>query len=318
MHNLRRFYYSNKNKIWKVVLIVAFLLGTIYFLDNTAIERKNKKEIYTQPDKLIYENDETQTYIKDKSATTGSIVTETEVKKINETISRFLQYCKTNNIQEAYNMLSTDCIEKEYNSLEKFKEKYVNKKFSSIDVYEIQNWGGNTYKIDIYDDMLITGEIDYKRKIEYITIVNENGQSKLNINGYIGGMPIEKEFQDNNLQIKVISKKSYMDYEIYDFKIKNLSDKTIKMDTLQKIGTMYLEDYNGNKYNAYAHEIFDSNIEIRPKEEINISITYANPYSKRVTIKNIIFKNIILDYVQYENTENKAHYNRFYEVTINI
>jgi cytochrome c-type biogenesis protein CcmE len=117
MHNLRRFYYSNKNKIWKVVLIVAFLLGTIYFLDNTAIERKNNEDIYTQPDKLIYENDETQTYIKDKSATTGSIVTETEVKKINETISRFLQYCKTDNTQEAYNMLSADCIANEYNSL---------------------------------------------------------------------------------------------------------------------------------------------------------------------------------------------------------
>ena len=318
MHNLRRFYYSNKNKIWKVVLIIAFLLGIIYLLDDTAVERKNNEKIYTKPDKLIYENDETQTYIEDKGVITGSIVTETEVKRINETISKFLQYCKNKNIQEAYNMLSADCRENEYKTLEKFEKKYINQKFTMNDIYEIQSWMGNTYRINISEDMLITGEINNKRKIEYITIVNEDGQQKLNINGYIGERNIAKEFQDKNLQITVVNKNSYMDYEIYNFKIKNLSNKTIRLDTLQKIGTMYLEDYNGNKYNAYAHEIFDSNIEIRPEEEINISITYANAYSARVTIKNIVFKNIIMDYAEYMNSEDKKNYKGFYEVTIKL
>lgn len=318
MHNLRHFYYQNKEKIWKVVLIIAFLLGIIYFL-NWQTEEKMKESPSTSNNTTVnYSDGENNTYISDKSAISGGTVTEKDVEKINDTISKFLQYCKNEKKEEAYNMLSADCKETEYDTLEKFQEKYLDKKFSKDDVYEIENWLNNTYKITISKDLLSTGDANAQKRIEYITIVTENSEKKLNVNSYIGQKDINKEKTEKNVKITVVSKKKYLDYEIYNFKIENLSDKTININTLQKIGTMYLEDSNGNKYNAYSHEILEEDLEIKSKRKIDISIKYANSYSSRTNIEKIVFENIILDYVQYQKVEDVELFEDICEITINI
>jgi len=313
------FYYRNKDKIWKVVLIIAFILGIIYLLDSTALERinENNKNSEIESDE-IYENTDTQIYIEKESAISGSTVTKTEVNKINQTISKFLQYCKTGNTQEAYDMLSTDCKESHYKTIEEFENRYMKKKYSNNNVFEIQKWISNTYKISILTDMLSTGEVNSHEKIEYITIVTEDNVEKLNVNEYVGTWNINKQTIQNDIEVTVLKKQMYKDYEIYDFKIKNLSDKTIMIDSLQKIGTMYLEDTNKIKYNAYAHELFEPTLEIKPKEEKNISIKYANPYTTRVIIKQIVFENIISDYIMYKNLENKEEYEAIKDVTIKL
>lgn len=318
MHNLRHFYYQNKEKIWKVVLIIAFLLGIIYFL-NWQTEEKMKESPSTSNNTTVnYSDGENNTYISDKSAISGGTVTEKDVEKINDTISKFLQYCKNEKKEEAYNMLSADCKETEYDTLEKFQEKYLDKKFSKDDVYEIENWLNNTYKITISKDLLSTGDANAQKRIEYITIVTENSEKKLNVNSYIGQKDINKEKTEKNVKITVVSKKKYLDYEIYNFKIENLSDKTININTLQKIGTMHLEDSNGNKYNAYSHEILEEDLEIKSKRKIDISIKYANSYSSRTNIEKIVFENIILDYVQYQKVEDVELFEDICEITINI
>ena len=318
MHNLRHFYYQNKEKIWKVVLIIAFLLGIIYFLNNLVSKDNNTNNAVETNKTEGYSNEQTQTYISDKSAISGETVTESEVKKINNTISKFLQYCKNGNAEEAYNMLSEDCKENEFSTLEKFKERYLQSKFTQNDVYEIESWIDDTYKISISEDLLITGNANSSKKIEYITIVEENNEEKLNINGYIGKKEINKEITKNNVKITATSKRTYMDYEIYDFKIENLSNKTIKLDSLEKTGTMYLEDTAGNRYNAYAHELLEDEIEINSKRRLNISIKYANTYSYKTTISKITFKNIILDYIKYKTTEDTKEFEDICELTINL
>ena len=318
MHNLRRFDYRNKDKIWKVVLIIAFVLGIIYLLDSIALDRINEKNNTIEIENEIYENTDTQTYIEKESAISGSTVTKAEVNKINQTISKFLQYCKTGNTQEAYNMLSNDCKENHYKTIEEFENRYMKKKYSNNNVFEIQKWINNTYKVSILTDMLSTGEVGGNEKIEYITTVTEDNVEKLNVNEYIGEWNINKQTTQNNIEVTVLKKQMYKDYEIYDFKIKNLSEKTIMLDSLQKIGTMYLEDTNKIKYNAYAHEKFEPNLEIKPNEEKSISIKYANPYTTRVTIKEIVFENIISDYITYKTSENKKEYEDTYEVTIKL
>lgn len=318
MHNLRHFYYQNKEKIWKVVLLIAFLLGIIYFLNQNAIENNNQFIENTSINKDIYSDNENKTYISEKSAISGATITENEVKKINNTISKFLQYCKDGNAQEAYKMISDDCKKVEYDTIEKFKEKYLNQKFSKNDIYQIENWIRNTYKVSISEDSLATGNINSNKRVEYITIVNEENAEKLNINSYIESKEINKEKTQNNIKITAISKKIYMDYEIYDFEIENLSSKTIKINSLQKTGDMYLEDKKGNTYNAYMHEIFEEDLEIKSGINKNLAIKYANTYSSKTEIQNIIFENIILDYVKYKTTSNKSEFSDICEIKINI
>jgi hypothetical protein len=99
-----------------------------------------------------------------------------------------------------------------------------------------------------------------------------------------------------------------MDYEVYDFKIENLSNKTIKIDSLEKTGTMYIEGKNGNKYNAHSHEIFEDELELKTKCKIDLSVKYASPYSSQTSIEKIVFENVILNYMEYKNSENKENF----------
>ena len=309
MHNIRHFYYQNKDKIWKVVLIIAFLLGIIYFFDKAAISNSQEENPIIKNENISYSDESNKTYISDKSAVSGGNITKEEVEQINNTISKFLKYCKNGNTEQAYNMLSKDCKENTYTTLEQFQNKYIKSRFNPDDVYEIKSWIKDTYKISISKDLLATGDVNNnERKIEYITIVKENSEDKLNINSYIGQEEINKEAVQNNVKITAISKKIYMDYEIYDFTIENLSNKTIKIDSLETIGTMYLKDSNKNKYNAQINEILGSDLEIRPKHSFNISIKYSNKYLTGAKIKSIVFENVILDYAEYKQTENTKDY----------
>ena len=318
MHNIRHFYYQNKEKIWKVVLIIAFLLGIIYFFNDRATENTNKNQ-YTSNNNIDYSDEQNKTYISNQSAISGETVTESEVKEINNTVSKFLQYCKNGNIEEAYNMLTKDCKEEHYNTVEKFKEKYLKSKFDKNSIYEIEKWINNTYKVSISKDLLATGNIkDNAKYIEYITIEKEDAVDKLNINGYVGKKDINKKTIKDQIKITAINKKMYMDYEIYEFKIENLSNKTIKIDNFQKIGTIHLKDSNGNKYNAYAHEILEDNLEVKTKGTINISMKFAKTYSSTATIKKIVFENVIQDYLEYVNTENKEDYKDIIELEIDL
>ncbi len=319
MHNLRHFYYQNKQKIWKVVLIIAFILGIIYFLNYLQKNGSNSNNLASNNKDTIYSDQQNKTYISNQSAVSGQTVTEKEVQTINSTISKFLQYCKNKQYEQAYNMLSDDCKENEYDTLEKFQDKYIGAKFNKDALYEIEKWMNNTYKISIANDLLSTGNVnDTQRQVEYITIVEENDIQKLNINSYIGKSDINKEITKDDIKITAVSERIYMDYEIYDFKIENISNNTIKVDSLEKIGTMYLVDASGNKYNAYANEILDDEIEIRKKHDSNISIKYANTYSSRNNIKKIVFENVILDYIKYKTTSNLSTFDAVSEFVINL
>ena len=318
MHNIRHFYYQNKEKIWKVVLIIAFLLGIIYFFNDNKIKEIGKVSNTPVNNEMQYTNEETKTYISESSAISGNPINKVEVEKINNTISKFLQHCKKGEVEQAYNMLSTDCRENRYKTLEKFKNEYVKLKFSNYDVYEIKNWIGDTYKISISKDLLATGDItDNTKQIEYITIVKEGTEEKLNINSYIGKKEINEELDTRDININVVNKYTYLDYEIYNFKIKNLTNNTIKLDAFDKIGTIYLKDLEGNKYNAYINEIFEADLEIKPKQETTLTIKYANNYASQSQIKSIIFENVILDYIKYKN-QKAEKYEGIEKIEINI
>ena len=313
MHNLRHFYYQNKGKIWKVVLIIALLFGLIQFLNYRASKGTTSGTVATNTTNNDYYSDnQNKTYISDQSAISGQSVTEQDAKKINATITKFLQYCKNEQYQEAYDMISDDCKEKVYKTLDEFTNKYAKNKITKNYVYEIEKWIRNTYRISISEDMLATGNTGNDRKREeYITIVNENSQNKLNINGYIGTKNIEKEATKNNVKITVISKESYIDYEIYNFKVENFSNGTIKLDTMAKADTIYLKDSNGHKYSSCSYELLEEELIVSKKSNLEIAIKFSNVYSTNENIDKIVFSNLILDYDQYKENSESAKLTKF-------
>ena len=310
MHKLRRYYYQNKEKIWKTVFLILFVLVIIYFL-NEDVKRKTNQPISAIPNENItYENKNTNTYISNQTAISGGTVTGQEVETINNTISKFLNYCKNNNVQEAYAMLSESCKAQEFNTIEKFTQKYVKQKFNSQITFNIKKWKLDTYEIEIVQDLLATGDLsNNSKKLEYITITVENNQKKLNINGFIKEETINKVKEENNIKITVIRKKTYVENEIYNLKIENLSNKTIKLDSLEKAGTIYLKDQNNVKYNAQTQEILDDELIIDTKRTFYLNIKFGNQYLWNEEAESLTFENLILDYNDYKKLDEKEKKN---------
>lgn len=315
MHKLRHFYYQNKSKIWKTILFVVFILGIIYLI-NSLLEGSESSEPSISLNNNTYYNNITNAYISNSSAISGEEISSQEASKIDTIIGTFLQYCKNGDADKAYEMLTLNCKEERYDTVEKFKENYLKEKFSNNKTFKIKNWANDTYEIIITEDILSTGDINNKEIIEYITIENENGKNKLNINNYVGKKEINKEQTQNNIKITVKSKQIYMDYEVYTFEIENNTNKTIKIDSLEETGTIYLEDMDGKTYKAYMHELVEEELIINTKRSFEISIKFANTYPPRSDINRIVFENLIIDYDDYSKNQNSE--NNVIEFIINL
>ena len=111
-----------------------------------------------------------------------------------------------------------------------------------------------------------------------MTIVEENNEEKLNINNYIGRNKINAVNTQSNVKIEVISRDTFAEYEVYNIRVTNNSDKTIYLDDGEKTSTIYIEDSNGLKYNAASGEIIYSTLKIRPDSTVDYDIKYTNKY----------------------------------------
>ena len=185
-----------------------------------------------------------------------------------EVIDDFVQYCNENNLQSAYDLLTNDCKEEMYPTLEIFQESYYNQIFNNeTKNISVENWINNIYKVKINEDFLSTGTYSKENTIQdYITVVQENDEYKLNINSFIGTKEINKSKESNGIQIEVLEEKQYMDYQVFKMRIKNNSENNICLDDGKDIKAMYIEDDNGLKYSENTHEIAESILEFSPKE----------------------------------------------------
>lgn len=79
-------------------------------------------------------------------------------------ISKFLDYCNDKKIEEAYNMLSKECIEKKFYTVNVFKKEYIDEIFTYKKEYKIEK-ENNLYKIIILEGILESGSIENRNSI---------------------------------------------------------------------------------------------------------------------------------------------------------
>ena len=315
MGNLRRYYYANKTKIWRGILIVAFILVIIQVL-NYFVGRKNTNKTNTASNNISTNITENTSLTTNKSALGAGAVSENKLKDDIKIIDDFLNLCNNKKFEDAYKLLSTDCKNNVFNTYEIFKKTYCDKIFNTYKTYTSENWSDNTYKVRITEDPLATGKTSSDMSIQdYMTIVDENNEKKLNINNYIGRNKINAVNTQNNIKIEVLSSDTFTEYEVYNIRVTNNSDKTIYLDDGEKTSTIYIEDSNGLKYNAASGEIIYSTLKIKPGSTIEYAIKYTNTYRASRKINKLVFANLILDYDKY--IKNPTNYNEGikYEVT---
>lgn len=297
MHKLRRFYYQNKEMIWKSVGIIVFILLIIQVINIFAKNSNEKKQI-TNNTSVSSNNDDTNTYIdSNKSAITGEKVNEQILDTANKSIEKFVNACNNKEYEIAYGYLSADCKEQVYNSLEKFKQRYVDKIFTDKKVAKIENWSGNIYKVNYTEDIMATGNINSETIRDYITIVLEDGEQKLNISSFVSSENVDKEKTENNITTKVLQKNVFMEYEEYVIEIQNKTNNTILMDTTQNSKTVYLQDEKDVKYYWNNYEIPAGLLKINSQFSTNITIKFPKEYNSNIVRStSIVFSNVVMNY----------------------
>lgn len=287
MNRLIKYYNQNRYMIWLVVLILIAIIALIQILNNFTLERKNAQNNQN----TIIANNINKNY---------SVITGKEIKEeVSNIIDQFLNYCNNQEVEKAYEILSDECKEVLYPTLEGFTKNYYNKLFNKKKTYFYQGWitnnGNYTYKIDFTEDMLATGTAAQTSIVDYYTVIKDNDNYKLNINKFIGITDINKTEKRDDIIINIKRKRVYMDYETYEIEVKNNSKGEIILDSLQDTDTVYIEDDKKQKYYWTSHEIIEDDVSIRNAQSKEIEIKFNKSYQPKNEIIKIVFSDIILE-----------------------
>ena len=161
-----------------------------------------------------------------KPVITDSKLSEKETEDNSKIIKEFVEYCNENNLQEAYNMLTNDCKEQIYNTIDIFKQNYVNQIFKTKKSYKLELWIENnnyyTYRITyIEGNPLQTGGYNSGNNyVDYITVVKNNNELKLNIGQFIKKEILNKQKENDNINITINSRLVYFYYQTYNIFIR--------------------------------------------------------------------------------------------------
>ena len=303
MHKLIKFYYDNKTKIIKIGLLIIFILLIIQLMNYIAKLNNQKEEkgtlISTEQNNNDSNKENTNTSVAaEKSAVTGELVDKEQITNAQNIIEQFVSYCNNGETEKAYNLLSKDCKNEVYKNLNIFETLYYKENFGGNikKTATIENWFGNTYTVYISADIMATGKIEDTKKRDYYTLVDEEGSTKLNINSFIKKENINKEQTENNITYKIISKNVYMDYEEYTVQVKNGSENSILLDSMQSTKTIYLEDEKSVKYYCYTNEIISEFLKVNKGASTQLKLRFMRSYSSSQKNVSLVFSDIIMNY----------------------
>lgn len=315
LNKYTRSLYQNINRKIYIIAFASALILVIWTLISSLFG-KNKEETNVTKNTSLYKPAET--------VISGKDITESAYEEDKNLINTFIDYCNNGNVEEAYNLLSSDCKEALYNTKEDFINYYYNEVFATKREYNLQSWISNgnyhTYRVRMIDDIMSTGDYENSSNFQdYMTIMKDGNNKYLSIGQYISKEELKNKTQETDeLLVSVDSAETYISYVEYSFSIQNKTDKVILMDTLENVSeTMYLELSNNLKRTCNAEGLSNISLRIDPYCTKNIKIKYnKSAGASDNKVKKIHFLNVIKDYEMY--IKNKESYNDILELSINL
>ena len=315
MNKLIRFYNQNRRTIWIVVFAVVLLIACISALNNISKMNSEKRaEVVKEINTGINEKD----YIANPNIQVTISDDEVNENK-NLIIDQFIRYCNAGQVQSAYALLSDSCKQYVYPTIELFNSSYVNKIFNTTRLYSKEHYTRQTYKVSFYEDIASTGKIIDTAIEDYYTITkNEDGNVRLNINNYIEEKTINKKSSNKNLEVSILNKRVFKEYEEYTLEVKNLTEKEIKIDSLESTRKLYLSKDSNFKYYCLLHEKTDNELIVFPKSTKKINLKFNMEYNSNNYANGITISDIILDNTEYEKLLNKTNYTNRGTISIEL
>lgn len=292
MNKLLRYWNQNKKKVLIIIGVIVLFYTALQILNFFAKQKNTSNS-----------NNKVDSYIQDNRYPTQSVITgEKPPEKITQNnlniIEQFVNYCNNKETNKAFLLLTEDCKQEFNNNIELFKTRYYDNIFKTKKTYSLELWysGSNiyTYKILYYEDnLLATGGAGINNNFEdYITVINNNNESKISINRFIGKKIINKSKMVENIEIIINSKNIYRDYEIYNITIKNHTANTIIVSDGENADDICLLDKNNLEYVSFIEELPEYDLTIKPYRENTVNIEFNKMYDINKDIKKIKFKNI--------------------------
>ena len=304
LNQIIRYFNQNKRKIIIGVAVIAFLIILLTII-NSAIKQNRQKENIDPNDYAVTDLE------KPNESIISDVNLSEETAKINsEIIKSFVEACNNKNYEQAYNLLSAECKEVEYPTLQDFQNDYIKHIMENSVSYQLELWtvydGYITYRVTFYEgNLLQNGGIPPEENyVDYITLLQEENEIKLNINKFVKREEINKSAKDRDIEIIINARNVYMDYEIYNITFKNYSEKSILINDGQDSNNMFITDQNGNQYISYINEIPLASLGLKPGFQKLLNVKFAKAYNTYREVKYITFQNIILDSELYNSNPN--------------
>lgn len=287
------------------VLIATVLLSSLSSVKNPIGDEQEKYNVYKPTDTIVK----------------GGDISKEQYEKDSNLVNKFLEYCNNGKIEEAYSLITDECKEEKYRTIEEFKEYYFNYIFEKDRQCNLQSWISSgqyrVYKVRYTNNMLVTGTYDqYDVYEDYITLKKENGIEKISIGSFIDSEKCNIITKTNEIEATVVKKKIYIEDEEYDIHIKNITDKTIVLDNLELNSTILLIANEGNLYNPYKNRLFINRLTIVPGDTTRLTIRFMKGLSSSKKSNRIQFSKTILDYDSY--LQNKDEYKDFKSINIKV
>ena len=309
MKKLLKYFQENKRNILIIVGVMALVIFIIHFM-NYMISLQNKNQPIT--------NHYGTAGVEDTTNPTETIIDgtniPTEVATSNsEVIKKFVEYCNQKQYEEAYELLTDDCKEIMYqNDMQYFIDNYAKIIFATQKSYQLKGWltsfYGYTYQISYYEgNPLQTGGVTSENNyMDYITIVTQGNEPKININKLIARERVDSVAENEFIKINVSNKTIFTDYETYEMTILNKTEKTILLNDGQQSNNIYLVDNDGIQFNSLINEIAMNLLTIQANRQRTLNIKFNRNYQGISNIVEMQINNIILDYEEYlENSSNE-------------
>ena len=143
--NVRLFFVSYGKLLFEILFVIALIILGLQYLNKKVAE---PKQVSAQIN--IENTNNVQNIQQDKNI-----------------ISTFLEYCKNNQVQEAYAMLSENCKKEKYNSIDLFNKNYMQKYFHiDIEEYKVYILNKN-YVAEIKESAISSGKVYSIEKLEF-------------------------------------------------------------------------------------------------------------------------------------------------------
>ena len=322
MNKLLKLFYDNKKVIYRTIGIIVLTLIIIQIL-NQFTKAKVSKQIEEQKNNIDSGNTTTidnSNYLINNNKNVKTSTNNT----IKNTLDLFVNYCNNGQVENAYSMLTDDCKNELFQTVEIFKTNYYDKVFNEKKTYTMQAWDKTdnriVYQILFEGDILETGMSGKKQEDFYTFIKQSDGSYKISINSYI----YRQEFNgvnntENGIGVKVIAKDVYRSYVIYEFQIFNNSDNSIMIDNDKITKTIYLIDDSNIKYSSIENSLITKGeIVLQPGSNRKYKVKFNKAYNSNVQETSLVLSNIVMNYDEYKNSTDTENYTNRISIKVKL